>query len=197
MATVGGNLLQRPRCWYFRAGNRPARHEGRQEPGPRGRQPLPRHLPDRRRRPVRQPVEPGRPPDRPGRQGDDRRAEGERTVPVEELYRVPKTRRRPRADRRPRRAPDQGDRSPPPRARTRSYEVRQKQAHDWPLVLASVNLELDGDGSATARVVLYGVAPIPWRSEAAEKAITGKPISIGDGRGRRRRRPSRGRSRCR
>ena len=55
-------------------GLRPARHEGRQEPRPRGRQPLPRHLHDRRRRPVRQPVEPGRPPDRPGRQGDDPRA---------------------------------------------------------------------------------------------------------------------------
>ena len=55
-------------------GQRPARHEGRQEPRPRGGQPLPRHLHDRRRRPLRQPVEPGRPPDRPRRQGDDPRA---------------------------------------------------------------------------------------------------------------------------
>ena len=37
MATVGGNLLQRPRCWYFRAGHGLLGHEGRQEPGPRRR----------------------------------------------------------------------------------------------------------------------------------------------------------------
>ena len=34
MGTVGGDLCQRPRCWYYRTGQRPARHEGRQEPGP-------------------------------------------------------------------------------------------------------------------------------------------------------------------
>ena len=27
-------------------------------------------------------------------------------------------------------------------------------------------------------MVIYGVAPIPWRSEAAEKAITGKAITL-------------------
>ncbi len=36
MATVGGNLLQRPRCWYFRAGLRPAAQAGRQESGAGG-----------------------------------------------------------------------------------------------------------------------------------------------------------------
>ncbi|MGE3818498.1 MAG: hypothetical protein AB7I30_03620 [Isosphaeraceae bacterium] len=59
-----------------------------------------------------------------------------------------------------------------------SYEARQKQAHDWPLVMASVNLSMDGDTVSKARVVVYGVAPIPWRSEAAEKAITGKAVSM-------------------
>ena len=39
--------------------------------------------------------------------------------------------------------------------------MREKQAHDWPLVLASVNLTTDGDKVSKARVVLYGVAPIP------------------------------------
>ena len=56
--------------------------------------------------------------------------------------------------------------------------MRQKQAHDWPLVLASVNYALDGDKVADPRVVIYGVAPIPWRSAAAETAITGKPITM-------------------
>ena len=50
--------------------------EGRQEPGPRRRQSLPRDLPHRRRCPVRQPVEPGRGPDRARAPGDDHRAQG-------------------------------------------------------------------------------------------------------------------------
>ena len=67
---------------------------------------------------------------------------------------------------------------PPGHGKNASYEARQKQAHDWPMVMASVNLTLDGDKVSKARVVIYGVAPIPWRSEAAEKAITGKSVTL-------------------
>ena len=67
---------------------------------------------------------------------------------------------------------------PAAKGKNASYEVREKQAHDWPLVLASVNLTTDGDKVSKARVVLYGVAPIPMRSEAAEKAITGKAVTM-------------------
>ena len=55
---------------------RPPGHEGRPEPRPRRRQPVPLDLPDRRQRPVRQPVQPRRGPDRTRRPGDDRRAQG-------------------------------------------------------------------------------------------------------------------------
>ena len=44
-------------------------------------------------------------------------------------------------------------------------------------MLASVNLTMDGDTVSAARIVIYGVAPIPWRSAAAEKAITGKRVT--------------------
>ncbi|HEY2156329.1 MAG TPA: molybdopterin dehydrogenase, partial [Isosphaeraceae bacterium] len=37
---------------------------------------------------------------------------------------------------------------------------------------------LDGDNVADPRVVIYGVAPVPWRSAAAEAAITGKPVTM-------------------
>jgi xanthine dehydrogenase YagS FAD-binding subunit len=37
---------------------------------------------------------------------------------------------------------------------------------------------LDGDTVSSAKVVVYGVAPIPWRSTAAEKSITGKHLTI-------------------
>src|SRR5262249_10361332 len=54
---------------------------------------------------------------------------------------------------------------------------RHKQAQDWPIVLASVNLTLDGDSVSAARIVLAGVAPIPWRSATAEEAIKGKRLT--------------------
>ena len=44
--------------------------------------------------------------------------------------------------------------------------------------MASVNVETEGEKVSRARVVLYGVAPIPWRSEAAEEAITAKAIDL-------------------
>jgi xanthine dehydrogenase YagS FAD-binding subunit len=44
-------------------------------------------------------------------------------------------------------------------------------------VLASVSLAMDGDTVSAARIVVSGVAPIPWRSAAAEKAITGQRVT--------------------
>jgi xanthine dehydrogenase YagS FAD-binding subunit len=57
-----------------------------------------------------------------------------------------------------------------------TYEVRFKQAHDWPLGVASVVLAMNGDTVRSARVVMGAVAPIPWRSQSAEAALTGKKI---------------------
>ena len=58
-----------------------------------------------------------------------------------------------------------------------TYEVRQKEALDWPLSAAAVALKLDGKKVAEARVVLGHVAPTPWRATAAENALKGKTVS--------------------
>lgn len=57
------------------------------------------------------------------------------------------------------------------------YEVRFKQAHDWPLASAAVNLAMEGNVVRTARVVLGAVAPIPWRVPAAERALIGRALT--------------------
>ena len=62
-------------------------------------------------------------------------------------------------------------------ARTATYEVRFKQSHDWPLAFASVALSMSGDTVRAARIVMGAVAPIPWRSQAAETALTGKRLT--------------------
>jgi xanthine dehydrogenase YagS FAD-binding subunit len=67
---------------------------------------------------------------------------------------------------------------PPPRgARSATYEVRFKQSHDWPLASASVALVVSGQTIKSGRVVMGAVAPIPWRSTAAEAALAGKPLT--------------------
>jgi xanthine dehydrogenase YagS FAD-binding subunit len=57
------------------------------------------------------------------------------------------------------------------------YEVRYKASHDWPIAFATVLLGMSGSTVQSARVVMGAVAPVPWRSEAAEKALAGKPIT--------------------
>ena len=177
MATVGGNLLQRPRCWYFRAGNGLlAKKDGKS---------LVRDG-DNRYHAIFMtegdalfvsPSSLAVPLIALGAKATVVGPKGERTVPVEDLYRVPKGEN----ERELTVAPGELLTKivvPPPKGTNASYEVRQKQAHDWPLVLASVNIERQGERVTTARVVLYGVAPIPWRSEAAANAIVGKPITM-------------------
>ena len=57
------------------------------------------------------------------------------------------------------------------------YEVRYKESHDWPIAFATVLLGMSGTTVQSARVVMGAVAPVPWRSQAAEKALAGKPIT--------------------
>ena len=176
MATVGGNLLQRPRCWYFRSGfGLLAMKDGKS---------LVRAGDNRYHAIFKtdghalyvNPSSLAAPLIALGAKATILGEKGERTVPVEELYTIPTK---------------DGDREltvapgelltkvliPPMGGKNATYEARQKKAHDWPIVMASVRLANEdeiGDG----RIVILGVAPIPWRSEAAETAIKGKKITL-------------------
>jgi xanthine dehydrogenase YagS FAD-binding subunit len=59
-----------------------------------------------------------------------------------------------------------------------SYEVKQKETSDWPIVQASVAFHYERDSKVAkgVRVVLGHVAPTPLLSEAAAKAIEGKEV---------------------
>jgi xanthine dehydrogenase YagS FAD-binding subunit len=63
--------------------------------------------------------------------------------------------------------------------RNASYEVRQKETSDWPLVQASVafNFERGDKVAKGVRVVLGHVAPTPLLSAAAAKALEGKAVT--------------------
>jgi xanthine dehydrogenase YagS FAD-binding subunit len=58
-----------------------------------------------------------------------------------------------------------------------TYEVRQRKGLDWPIVAAAVAFRDDGGKAADASVVLGHVAPTPRAAESAARAINGKAIN--------------------
>jgi len=58
------------------------------------------------------------------------------------------------------------------------YAVKHKQSFDWPLVCAAVALQLDGDVIQRADICAGAVAPIPWRLPDVENALEG--VSVDD-----------------
>src|SRR5712692_8680862 len=58
-----------------------------------------------------------------------------------------------------------------------TYEVRQKEALDWPLATASVALKMKGSTISSAHIVLGHVAPTPWVAEKAQQALAGKAVT--------------------
>src|SRR5262249_52069784 len=177
MSTVGGNLLQRPRCWYYRAGFGLLALKDGQSLVRAG---------DNRYHAIFltngnalfvSPSSLGVALSALDAQATICGPKGDRTVKVEELYQVPQRETDSELTLQP------GEVLarviiPAAKGKSASYEARQKQAQDWPLVLASVNLTMDNETVSAAKVVIYGVAPIPWRSQAAERAITGKPVTM-------------------
>lgn len=53
------------------------------------------------------------------------------------------------------------------------YAVKEKQSFDWPLAFAAVALELDGSAIRGSRVCAGAVAPVPWPLPAVERALAG------------------------
>ncbi|MBX6312185.1 MAG: xanthine dehydrogenase family protein subunit M [Isosphaeraceae bacterium] len=177
MATVGGNLLQRPRCWYYRNGfGLLGKKDGKSLVRAGDNRYHAIFLTDGDALFV-SPSSLAVPLIALGAKATILGAKGERTIPVEDLYQVPKSER----DRELTIGPGElltKITIPAPKGKNASYEARQKQAHDWPLILCSVNLQMDGDRVNDARIVIYGVAPIPWRSQEAERAIAGKRVDL-------------------
>jgi len=179
MGTVGGDLCQRPRCWYYRAGfGLLARGEDGQPLIPNG---------DNRYHAIL------------GNEGDAKFVsasslgpalvaldakikvfgpKGAREIAADKFFVTPKS----NDDREVALAPNEivTEINVPGMMGVRSatYEVRQREALDWPLAAASVALTLDaGKKVKSARIALGHVAPTPWLAEAAAQSLVGKTVS--------------------
>ena len=56
-------------------------------------------------------------------------------------------------------------------------KVRERQAFDFALAGVALAIQMSGRKVSAASVVLSGAAPVPWRSEAAEKALIGQELN--------------------
>jgi len=102
---------------------------------------------------------------------------GERTVPVEEFH-VP-----PAKDPQRETVLETGEvvtgvEIPPPPAGCRSSYRKVRTRQSWDFALAGVALALcvDGGKVSRARLALSGAAPFPWRSREAEETLTGAAV---------------------
>jgi xanthine dehydrogenase YagS FAD-binding subunit len=178
MGTVAGELCQRPRCWYYRAGfGLLAKDQDGESLVPNG---------DNRYHAI---LGNSGPPYfvNPSSLAPALIAleaklrvfgpDGARDVDVEKFFLTPKSDAEREYDLKPNEIVTEI--LIPVKAGTRSatYEVRQKEALDWPLTAASVALTMAAGKVQSARIVLGHVAPVPWRSTEAEAALVGKPIS--------------------
>ncbi len=178
MATVGGNLCQRPRCWYFRSGHGLlAQSEDGKSLVLQG---------DNRYHAIL---------------GNDGPAyfvspstiapvliayqakvrilgpRGAREIPLEKFFVIPKSQQEREHDLMPNQIVTEIVVPVAANLRTAHYEIRQKEAFDWPYATAAVALTMSGNTVESARVVLGHVAPVPWISSEAAQALAGKTIN--------------------
>lgn len=175
VATLGGNLLQRPRCWYFRSHDFMCRKKGGQEcyalDGENDFHAIFDNRPCAAVHPsatatallaldaiVEVIGQKGARHQRlgalliaPSQPGGDVRREN-RLEPGEVLTSVYVP-------------------LPGPDERNIYVKVKQKQSFDWPLAEAAIAVRLGSPLVTSAKVVLGAVAPVPWRAKAAEAAL--------------------------
>lgn len=175
-ATVGGNLLQRTRCFYFRDGVSAC---NKREPGAgcTAQDGLTREMAlfgGSSRCIASYPGDWGTALAAFDTRIEIASASGTRTIPFGELH-VPygddpaaETTLRP------------GEiitailvQATPAGQRSTYLKVRDRQSYAYAVVSAAVALEMDGDTVREARVALGGVATRPWRSHEAEAALKG------------------------
>lgn len=178
MATLGGNLCQRPRCWYFRSGlGLLPKDESGKDIVSQGENRY--HAILGNDGPAKF-VSPSTIVPALIAYGAKVRLvgpKGKRELPLEKFFVIPQAEDEREHDLRPNEIITEVVVPAVEGVRAAHYEVRQKAAFDWPLAVAAVVLRMNGPTVQSARVVLGYVAPVPWPSAEAEQALVGKSIS--------------------
>ena len=177
-ATLGGNLLQRPRCWYFRDEHISCWLKGGETcPAKEGRN-------EHHALFAEGPCVAVHPSDLAScllaldAEVRLRGAGGERTLSLADFYKLPEAGRRQETVIKDDelvlslRVP-----ALPEGARSTYLKAMDRKVWAFALVGVAAVLRVEEGVVKEARVVLSGVAPVPWRSEAAEGELVGKEAS--------------------
>ncbi|HEY6573394.1 MAG TPA: xanthine dehydrogenase family protein subunit M [Mycobacterium sp.] len=180
MASIGGNLMQRPRCLYFRDVtancNRRAPGTGCSAVGGLNRthailgtsdQCVATHPSDLAVAMVALDAV-----------VLTRDSAGDRRIPIAQFFRKPGTTPDQEHDLRPGELIVGVEVPTGPEMRRSGYlKVRDRQSFEFALASAAVALDIEGGTVRAARVAVGGVATVPWRLPAVEQAVIGKPVS--------------------
>jgi xanthine dehydrogenase YagS FAD-binding subunit len=182
MATLGGNLCQRNRCWYFRdehvdcllkSGRKCFAQEGENEFHAIFTQGHPCVIVHPSTlAPVLIAL---------GATAEVHGPKGKRDVPLEKLYQAPSKNHQREHTLASNEVLVSVTIAPKVAAgatfRNAAYEVKQRETNEWPLVQVAVAFNMVGKVAKDVRVVLGHVAPTPLLSEAAAKALEGKEVT--------------------
>ncbi len=178
MGTVGGDLCQRPRCWYFRNGvGLLAQDSDGKSLVTAGQNKYHAILGNSGPAYFVNPSSLA-----PGLIALDAKIKvfgpkGGREVPAGKFFAIPRTNQEREYVLRPNEIVTEIIVPHAVGVRSATYEVRQKEALDWPLAAASVSLKMSGKKVTSARVVLGHVAPVPWPAPDADRYLAGKTVS--------------------
>jgi len=181
MATLGGNLCQRPRCWYYRLEEFDCRKKGGSECFARdGENRFHAIFDTDLMCCCVHPSAAGTALLAYGATLDVLGPKGRRQLPMDRFF------FRPVDDATRENTLEPGDivesvliPAPPAGARSVYRKLKEKESFDWPLVEVCVSLAIAGGAVRGARVVFGSVAPTPYRSKAAEAALEGGKPSDG------------------
>lgn len=178
IATIGGNLLQRPRCWYFRSSALHCARKGGNTCFAFGGENQYHAIFDHNGCAIVHPSTSATALVAYGAQleiADS--AGGKRTVKLEDFFVLPEVDLRRENDLKP------GEivtavLLPSQPATARSVHLRQSETEsfDWPIADVAVVIEIANGACRSASVVLGAAAPVPHRATAAEAALAGKNI---------------------
>jgi xanthine dehydrogenase YagS FAD-binding subunit len=178
MATVGGNLLQRPRCWYFRSEEFHCRRKGGDTCFAQDGENDYHAIFDNVICAIVHPSAAAVALTALGAKVEVKGKNGSREIALDDLFVRPETEVTREHVFNP------GEllteiRVPAPSDSIRSsyMKVGQKESYDWPLAEVAVVLEPRGGVVNKASIVLGAAAPVPWRATGAEKALAGKPLN--------------------
>jgi xanthine dehydrogenase YagS FAD-binding subunit len=178
MATLGGNLMQRPRCWYFRSTDFDCRKKGGSDECHALQGENQYHaIVNNSSCAMVHPSSTAVPLLAMDAEVELTSKTGKRTVAMRDFYVTPEE------DVQRETAVKPGElitaiRVPTPAAGTRSayQKYGEKESFDWPLADAGVVLEMDGKICRKAAIVLGVAAPTPIHATRAEAALRGKVI---------------------